>query len=99
MLRHICLQSTIDRNAGTQSQLSMNSSASSQQSRLGILGQASKFVSSVLAGRKVNPQVKSLQLAAAAAKKVGSTLCSSLMTRAYALSHSNKKRQTRRLRG
>ena len=64
-------QSKTDRGAGTQSQLSMTSSASSSQSHLGILGHASKFVSSVLGGgKKAKPEVKSLQLAAAAAKKV-----------------------------
>ena len=51
----------------------MASTASSQSnSNLGILSQASKLVSSVFGGgKKAKPEVKSLQLAAAAAKKVG----------------------------
>ena len=55
------------------SQQSMASTTSSQSnSNLGIFGQASKLVSSVFGGgKKVKPEVKSLQLAAAAAKKVG----------------------------
>ncbi|KAI1797846.1 hypothetical protein LXA43DRAFT_982300 [Ganoderma leucocontextum] len=53
------------------SQQSMASTTSSQSnSNLGILGQASKLVSSVFGGgKKAKPEVKSLQLAAAAAKK------------------------------
>lgn len=56
----------------SESQQSMASTASSsQQSQLGFFGQASKLVSSVLGGsKKSKPEVKSLQLAAAAAKKV-----------------------------
>ncbi|TFY62969.1 hypothetical protein EVJ58_g3521 [Rhodofomes roseus] len=52
----------------SQSQQSMASTASSsQQSQVGLFGQASKFVSSMLGGSK--KPVKSLQLAAQAAKK------------------------------
>jgi hypothetical protein len=55
----------------TQSQSSTTSSASSSQSNLGIFGHASKFMINVLGGaKKLKPEVKSLQLAAAAAKKV-----------------------------
>ncbi|KII94385.1 hypothetical protein PLICRDRAFT_27217 [Plicaturopsis crispa FD-325 SS-3] len=54
----------------SQSQMSMASTSSSQQSQMGLFGQATKFVSSVLGGgKKVKPEVKSLQRAAVAAKK------------------------------
>ncbi len=50
-----------------------STSSSQSNSNLGILGQASKLVSSVFGGgKKAKPEVKSLQLAAAVAKKVGS---------------------------
>ncbi|KAJ7783775.1 hypothetical protein DFH07DRAFT_873986 [Mycena maculata] len=55
--------------ARSQSQISMTSSASSQ-SHGGFLGQASKLMNSVLGNsKKGKPEVKSLQLAAMAAKK------------------------------
>ncbi|KAI0639365.1 hypothetical protein C8Q77DRAFT_1152348 [Trametes polyzona] len=55
----------------SESQQSMASTASSsQQSNIGMFGQASRLVSSLLGGsKKTKPEVKSLQLAAAAAKK------------------------------
>ncbi|KAL4070924.1 hypothetical protein J3A83DRAFT_3311215 [Scleroderma citrinum] len=52
------------------SQLSVMSTASSSQSETGFFGQATKLVTSMLGGgKKAKPEVKSLQLAAAAAKK------------------------------
>ena len=56
----------------SQSQQSMASTASSSQSQQGFLGQASRMFNSVLGvSKKAKPEpVKSLQLAAAAAKKV-----------------------------
>ncbi|KAL7285285.1 hypothetical protein ACG7TL_000380 [Trametes sanguinea] len=54
----------------SESQQSMASTASSSQSQLGFFGQATRLVTSVLGGsKKGKPEVKSLQLAAAAAKK------------------------------
>lgn len=53
------------------SQLSGMSTASSSQSETGFFGQATKLVTSMLGGgKKPKPEVKSLQLAAAVAKKV-----------------------------
>jgi len=53
------------------SQLSGMSTASSSQSEIGFFGQATRLVTNMLGGgKKAKPEVKSLQLAAAAAKKV-----------------------------
>ncbi|KIM50297.1 hypothetical protein SCLCIDRAFT_1225428, partial [Scleroderma citrinum Foug A] len=52
------------------SQLSGMSTASSSQSEIGFFGQATRLVTNMLdGGKKAKPEVKSLQLAAAAAKK------------------------------
>ncbi|KAF8846369.1 hypothetical protein BDN67DRAFT_940168 [Paxillus ammoniavirescens] len=52
------------------SQMSMASTASSSQSQAGFFSQATKLVNSMLGGgKKTKPEVKSLQLAAAAAKR------------------------------
>ncbi|KAH7910944.1 hypothetical protein BJ138DRAFT_1064128 [Hygrophoropsis aurantiaca] len=54
----------------SQSQLSVASTASSSQSQAGFFSQASKLVNTMLGGsKKSKPEVKSLQLAAVAAKK------------------------------
>ena len=54
----------------------MASTGSSSQSQAGFFSQASKLVNSMLGGnKKAKPELKSLQLAAAAAKKVGSNDC------------------------
>jgi hypothetical protein len=51
--------------------MSMASTASSSQSQAGFFSQATKLVNSMLGGgKKTKPEVKSLQLAAAAAKRV-----------------------------
>jgi len=53
----------------------MASTTSSSQSQAGFFSQASKLVNSVLGGsKKTKPEVKSLQLAAQAAKKVRSVM-------------------------
>lgn len=81
------------------SQQSMASTASSsQQSQVGLFGQASKFVSSMLGGSKKKPEpVKSLQLAAQAAKKVRLVLIRlSNRVTDYIVHDSNKKRSRRR---
>lgn len=50
----------------------MASTASSSQSQVGFFSQATKLVSGMLGGgKKAKPELKSLQLAAAAAKRVG----------------------------
>ena len=52
----------------------MASTASSSQSQAGFFSQATKLVNSMLGGgKKAKPELKSLQLAAAAAKRVGSS--------------------------
>ncbi|KAI6007423.1 hypothetical protein EDD15DRAFT_2358529 [Pisolithus albus] len=52
------------------SQLSMTSATSSSQSETGFLGQATKLVASILGGgKKDRPEIKSLQRAAATAKR------------------------------
>jgi hypothetical protein len=54
----------------------MVSTASSSQAQAGFFNQASKLVNSVLGGgMKAKPELKSLQLAAAVAKKVRSSKC------------------------
>jgi hypothetical protein len=64
---------------------------------MGIFSQASKLVSSVLGGsKKGKPEVKSLQLAAVAAKKV-CTCISYVYMGAHFLRYSNKRRRTRKL--
>lgn len=51
--------------------MNASTASSSQQSQAGFIGQATKFVSSMLGGSKKKAEpVKSLQLAAQAAKKV-----------------------------
>ena len=61
------------------SQLSGMSTASSSQSEIGFFGQATRLVTNMLdGGKKAKPEVKSLQLAAAAAKKVFFFDCFSL---------------------
>lgn len=71
-------KSDLSSQARSDSQQLMASTASSQSNaNLGILGQASKLVSSVFGGgKKTKSEVKSLQLAAAAAKKVDSLIIS-----------------------
>ncbi|KAG6381160.1 hypothetical protein JVT61DRAFT_5561 [Boletus reticuloceps] len=56
-------------NARSASQMSIASDASSSQSRDGFFMQATKLVNSMLGGKKAKPGLKSLQLAAAAAKR------------------------------
>ena len=61
------------------SQLSGMSTALSSQSEIGFFGQATRLVTNMLGGGKnAKPEVKSLQLAAAAAKKVCFFDCCSL---------------------
>ena len=51
--------------------MNASTASSSQQSQAGFFGQATKFMNSMLGGSKKKPEpVKSLQLAAQAAKKV-----------------------------
>ena len=61
------------------SQLSGMSTTSSSQSEIEFFGQATRLVTNMLGGgKKAKPEVKSLQLAAAAAKKVCFFDCCSL---------------------
>ncbi|KAF8140270.1 hypothetical protein EV363DRAFT_1500545 [Boletus edulis] len=59
----------VEPNARNASQISIASDASSSQSRDGFFMQATKLVNSMLGGKKAKPGLKSLQLAAAAAKR------------------------------
>jgi hypothetical protein len=76
---------------------SQASVVSSDSSNLGLLGQAGKLVSSVLGvSKKAKTEVKSLQLAAVAAKKVRQEYFFTRILSDFVI-HSNKRRWTRKL--